>query len=149
MQKIIFALTLLLFGASSFGQQPTGNTVPKVETDYLKKSKNQKTAAWILLGGGTIMMITGGVIWSNAVEENTDPNDPWGPILAPVTTTKGTGLIFAGLLVSVGSIPLFIASGKNRRRAASLSFDSMMTPQIRNSSLVYIPMPAVSIKINL
>jgi len=149
MQKAIILITLLLFVIGSFGQQSTTTPAPKPDTDYLQKSKKQKTAAWILLGGATIMMITGGVIWSNAVEENVDPDNPFSPLIAPATTTKGTGLIFAGLLVSAGSIPLFIASGKNRRRAASLSLGNMKTQQIKNSSMVYRPIPAVSLKISL
>jgi len=49
----------------------------------------------------------------------------------------------------LGSIPVFIASSKNERKAASFSFNNMMTPQIKNSSLVYKPIPAVTLKINL
>ena len=149
MKKLTIFITLLLFFTTSFSQQTTGTAAPKVATDYLNKSKKQKTAAWILLGSGIIMVIIAGVIWTDAVEENVDPNNPFSPLIAPATTTKGTGLMVAGLLVTAGSIPLFIASGKNRRKAASLSFINMRTPQIKNSSMVYKPIPSVSLKINL
>jgi hypothetical protein len=131
MKKIILFIQLLQFLIRSFGQQQT-TSAPITKTDYLQKSKSQKTVAWILFGGGTIMMITGVVVMS----EN-------------LFTTKGTGLAVAGLIVSVASIPLFIASGKNKRRAASLSFNNIKTQQIKNSSMVYRPIPTVSIKINL
>ena len=41
--------------AASFCQK-TNDSVQVVKTDYLTRSKNQKTAAWILLGGGTALI---------------------------------------------------------------------------------------------
>jgi len=136
MKKIILLILLLLFLIRSFGQQQTNPTPEKTKADYLKISKNQKTAAWILFGGGSIMLITGSAIFFSGLEE--DFFDP-----------KGEGLMLAGFLVALPSIPLFIASGKNERRAASLSFSNMKTPQIKNSSMVYRPIPALSLKLTL
>jgi hypothetical protein len=51
--KKIFILTMVLaFVGVSFGQQINPEQNWK-ETDYYKKSKKQKTAAWILTGVGT------------------------------------------------------------------------------------------------
>jgi len=47
------------------------------------------------------------------------------------------------------SIPLFIASGKNKRRAASLSVSNIRTQQIKDRSMAYKPIPTGSLKINL
>src|SRR4029078_10019706 len=52
MKKIIILTMLLAFVAASFGQQITPNQDWK-ETNYYKKRKKQKTAAWILTGVGT------------------------------------------------------------------------------------------------
>ena len=41
MKKLTIFITLLLFFITSFGQQSTGTTAPKPNTDYL--SKKQKT----------------------------------------------------------------------------------------------------------
>ena len=100
MKKLIFVILLLLSLIRSFGQQQTSPAPSITKTDYLQKSKNQKTVAWILLGGGTVMMMTGVVI---ASEDILDP------------TPKGGGLVVAGLIVSVASIPFFIASGKKQK----------------------------------
>ena len=78
MKKYFAAALLLLFAFSVFSQDSLKN-----KDYYLQKSKKQKTAALILLGGGTIMTITGVVIMT----EN-------------LFTSKGTGLAVAGLLVS-------------------------------------------------
>jgi len=60
MKKIIAFLTLLIIGMSCFSQQT--DSLQSIKTDYLRKSKNQKTAAWVLLGGGIAMTITGMII---------------------------------------------------------------------------------------
>jgi len=148
MRKLMLTIAMALFFFELFSQQ-TSPAPALTRQDYLKKSKNQKKAAWILLGGGTVMMITGSVIWSNAVEDNVDPDNPLSPLLAPATTTKGTGLVLAGLLVSAGSIPLFIASGKNRRKAAALSFDFQKVHQVQNSAFVNKSLPSLTLKFNL
>ena len=49
MKKIIALLSVAGIARTSFCQK-TNDSVPVVKTDYLAKSKNQKTAAWILLG---------------------------------------------------------------------------------------------------
>jgi fructose-1,6-bisphosphatase len=82
MKKIIFVILLLLSLIRSFGQQQTSPAPSITKTDYLQKSKSQKTAGWILFGGGTAMMITGTVIWINAIEED-------------IFTEKGNGLAVA------------------------------------------------------
>jgi len=51
MKQIIILTMLLAFVAASFGQQITPNQ-NWTETDYYKKSKKQKTTAWVLLGSG-------------------------------------------------------------------------------------------------
>ena len=62
-----------------------------------------------------------------------------------------TGAILGGVgvLLMVGSLPVFIASSKNKRKAVSFSFKNIPIPKIKNSSMVYQSMPAVSIQLNL
>jgi heme/copper-type cytochrome/quinol oxidase subunit 3 len=60
MKKIIMLTMLFAFVTASFGQQITPRQ-DWTETDYYKKSKKQKTAAWILLGSG-VAIFTGGLI---------------------------------------------------------------------------------------
>jgi hypothetical protein len=79
---------------------------------YWEKSKNQKTAAWVMLGGGVGLSIVGIIGLSanyNLFVESTAA-DTYATL-----TLIGTGL-------SLGSIPLFIASGRNARKAIKLSY---------------------------
>jgi hypothetical protein len=50
MKKIMLCTMLLFLTASLFSQQTNPQSLSR--QDYLEKSKKQKTAAWILLGGG-------------------------------------------------------------------------------------------------
>jgi hypothetical protein len=143
MKKSIIYVLLLVLPFVTFSQSTTPD-LPVVKTDYLKKSKNQKTAAWIMLCSGATMVVVGSAVWSNAVEED-------GSILAPYTTTKGTGITVAGLITAAGSIPLFIMSSKNRKRgeAGSAFFKMESLPEIPNGLFTGTSFPAFSMKINL
>ena len=150
MKKLILTIATALFFFESFGQQiDPAPAFPK--QDYLKKSKKQKTTGWILLGGGAALVVIGAVIpkGEEVTPSPLGPFDPYG--IYEVDENDGVKAVFytIGSLSMLASIPFFISSGKNKRRAATLSLNNMRTPQIKNSSLVYRPMPAVSLKINL
>lgn len=145
---ILFAIPSLLFA------QSTQNTLPPVQTDYLKKSKNQKTAAWILLGGGTALMTTGVLL---AVPKATEElsyglNQLFSGEPAPeVDYTVENILVITGVAAMLGSIPLFIASGKNKKKSMNLSTKIKMENAtiFQKQSFVQSSYPALTFKINL
>ena len=141
MKKLIFFLLFLAVSFSSIGQQSTTYT-PEFKIDYLKKSKHQKTAAWILLGSGPVLIIAG-VITASSAEFN----------LFGYTDTyavyQSIGMASAGVLSMLGSIPLFNASSRNKRKGMSLSFKNETAPQIQKSSFVYKSVPSLTLKISL
>jgi len=75
MKKIILFAMLLTLSASSFGQQ-TKPSPDLTKQDYLLKSKKQKKAAKIMLGGGAVLSLTGFII-------------PKGEQTGTTTTTDG------------------------------------------------------------
>ena len=109
-----------------------------MNTNYLQKSKTQKTIAWILLGSGTALIGAGIIVGGNGAEEASF-ND----------ASNGAALIIAGALADIGSIPFFIASAKNKRKALTVSFKNDFVPQLQQSCLVRIPSPTVGITIRL
>jgi len=60
-------------------------------------------------------------------------------------------LATAGVLAAAASIPFFIASGKNKKKARSISTGLKMenVPSLQRASLVNRSYPAVSIKVSL
>ena len=104
-----------------------------------------------MLGSGAALVLTGFIIPKGKSKGVTTGSFYGLPVLVEGYENEGIKAAFGGigLLSMLGSIPFFIASGKNKRKAASLSFNNMRTPQIKNSSMVYKPIPSVSLKINL
>ena len=137
MKKSMIYFLLLALPVTSFCQK-TYDTVPDIKTGYIEKSKNQKTAAWVLLGGGVALIGTGFLV-GNDKEASFDD--------------AFTGALMAGIgvLSTIGSIPLFIASGKNKRRAmGGTTFLKMEDSRmIHNQSFVQTSYPAIALKIKL
>jgi len=124
MKKMIFFLTVSLFTLSSFSQK-LNSTLSK--DDYLQKSRNQNTAGWILLAGGTTVAVVG-IIGFNDVDF--DPRSDSG------TDNVWYGyLVLGGIFADLICIPLFINSAKNKRKAASISFEpkKLLLPQHNTS----------------
>ena len=130
MKKITICIMLVIFSATSFSQQTQPSTSLTRE-EYLKKSKTQKILGFVFLGAGaiTLISVSGG---------NTDFN------------TLGTVVVVGGLL-TVASIPLFIASRRNKRKAknASVSFNFEKIQYIQQSQLSFHTIPAITLKLNL
>lgn len=125
MKKVLFAFLILSISYSAFSQ---------TDSIYLQKSKNQKTGAWILLGIGTGLIVGGNFVG------NTDKS---------TFADAGTGFIMAGVgvLSGLGSIPLFIASKKNKNRASTVGV------KIETNEISYVGFsnqyPALVFKVDL
>lgn len=145
MKRMLF---LMLFFASmiSLQAQPTTTETPSLKTDYLTKSKKQKTAAIVLVAGGGILTSIAAVISTREVVED------FASIFTGEETKKSAAvpiLGIAGLAAMGGSIPLFIAASRNKRKAREVSaFFKMETqPFIHQQSIGRIPFPALSVKL--
>jgi len=143
MKKIIILTMSLAFAATSFGQQTTPNDKWK-ESEYYKKSKRQKTAAWILLGSGVGLFAGGMIAHFNYIQsgEGTVPED--------LGLSTGTYVALGGIIVAGGSIPLFIASSKNKQKAKATSvfIDMENAPLLRGTVFTRQSFPAVGVKIH-
>jgi hypothetical protein len=83
---------------------------------YHTKSKKQRSGAWVLLGLGSALVV-GGLLIGNR-DESSFSDAATGGIMG---IAGGAGM--------VGSIPLFIASSRNRRKALSLTFKNEPSPK--------------------
>ena len=80
---------------------------------YTLKQKRNKTAAWIMLGGGVVMTLVGITLNS---EDEVATMLSLGLVDVP-KSHEGDWLIVLGSATTVGSIPLFTAAAKNKRKA--------------------------------
>ena len=111
---------------------------------YLNKSKNQKTAGYILAGGGGALIIAG-IIVGDGDNNNNDPNElDFGP-----NFDFGMWLVGGGVVSALASIPLFIGSSNNAKKAAtiSISHQKIIIPNWNSHGTVL--QPAISLKVPL
>jgi hypothetical protein len=116
MEKLLI-LIVLLTSQIALGQviEQTNTKSSQELYDYhtLKQQQNKKTA-WILLGSGAAMTVTGFVILTNnsgkiITEIFIDKNSNSG--------TASSLLIIGGGATSLASIPFFISAGKHSKKA--------------------------------
>lgn len=134
MKKIIFCLAVLIVSNSVYSQQ-TNPPATMTKKDYLQKSKNQKTAAWILMGGGLGVTILG--LTNEKSDDNKSDN-----------TGKGVAIVTGLAAISV-STTLFIVATNNKKKGEALSFKMEKAPQLQQGSLVNRYFPALTYKFNL
>ena len=146
MKNVTTILLLLIIAASTFSQQ-TNPSPPLTKHDYLRKSKHEKVAAWSLLGGGAVMGTVGTII--AAEEVVTFIVNPFTPPADEKRFNRGAALILIGSIAVLASIPFFIASSKNKRIAASMSFRNQPLPEIFTNNFVYREIPSLTLKIGL
>ena len=147
MKKVTIISCLLVWVTISFSQQ-ADPPQPVVQKDLLKKSKNQKKAAWILLGAGGAFIITDLIIPRG---ESKGFTGSYYGIPNIVEEYKNDGIKRAfgvtGVVSVLVSIPLFLASGKNKRKAMKMSFKFQKAPQIQNTVKANRTIPSLNLKI--
>ena len=137
--KNIFILCLILASAGkTFSQADTTTPYQPIKADYLKKSKTQKTVAWVLLGAGTAMTIGGVIAARNGVDDS-DPNE----------TLNGAALIVGGIALDITSIPFFIASSKNKQRALTVTLRNEPVPTLVHGGVLPARMPSINLIVKL
>lgn len=116
MKSVLCSILLILFYTAGFSQQ----TKPQnhlTKQDYLHKSKIKKTTAWIILGAGAAVWTTS-LVWDKGEYEGLRYG-LFGDEVYKNDDLK-SALAVTGSLVMLGSIPFFISSRKNKRRAMSM-----------------------------
>jgi hypothetical protein len=122
--QILTATIISFFLLSFFTPSIQAQHIEKTYSDlqlkenqyYSKKHKNQKRTAWILMTSGSVLTI-GGMVGQAA----TATMDLFTILIVQEEPEKinltGTYVAYAGLATMATSIPFFIASGKNKKRA--------------------------------
>ena len=139
MRNIFLSFTLLLLVVKSFCQPPTSHAISK--DYYLKKSKNQNTIGWILLGTGVALKIVG-------IAQKDSVNILFG---GNVKNNDDVAFYILGAVSTVSSIPFFIASAKNKRKAmaATVGFNNQKILFPQQNGLVLKTQPTLILKISL
>jgi hypothetical protein len=149
MKQVIILTLLFAFATASFGQQNVQKQ-PLPQAEYLEKSKKQKKAGSILLAAGAGLIITSFIIPRGELVHD-------GICIGMYCSDKykndgiKSAFFIAGGISALGSIPLFIISGKNKKKAnaASVFIDMENTPVLQLTKIRNQSFPAVHLKIGL
>jgi hypothetical protein len=106
---------------------------------YLEKQSKLNTTAWVLLGIGAAMGVTGTILYENAAHAN-----EWDQV---GNEFGGIFLIAAGSAMVVTSVPIFIRSGYYKRKAMDLSANLKFEPY--QSGVAMKSFPAIGLRISL
>ena len=128
MKNIVLLISGLLMFNFVFSQ-------PKAKEYFTEKSKKQKTTAWILLGTGTAAIITGAIIDNSHKGEE--------------QSYTGGFIEVGGIICTLTSIPFFIGSSKNRKRATTLTINNRRILLPQNNSFGLKTQPSISLHIPL
>lgn len=138
MKKTLLVILLYSFVHAGVAQVNMRDST-RVSDYYFQKSIVQKRTGFNLLGFGAGFLIIGGVL-------SLTTNDP-----LEESSIVGAIMIVGGGLTALASIPFFISSRNNLKKANSMSLGiKLITTDplgMYNSHLSYVP--AVSIKIGL
>ncbi len=116
MKKTVLFSVVICFTIAVAGQAVTDSSnmlkpdAYQLGQAYLKKSKNQNITAWILLSAGGILT-TAGILVGRQDAINSAEN-----LVVPEVYTE-TVLVLSGALAIITSVPFFIISKKNKRKA--------------------------------
>ena len=143
MKKSIILLMHLTFMLKVFSQDTTTHELTRA--DYLRKSKSQKTAAWILLGSGVGMAVAGLSIFK------LDYSIGWGddPTPSHVDNTGSELLLLGGLAGIISGSIMLSSAHKNKQRAAALSFSNQRIPLLQQNGIVSKMQPTIRLRIPL
>lgn len=144
MKIIILFLTLLCCVYSSFSQSGTAREI--AAGDYSLKSKKQNKTGMILLVGGAAFVATAFII---------PKGDPTGELALPYFQEEfenddiKASFAVAGVAAMLTSIPFFISSHKNKKRAAktSVSFNNQRIDYLRQNMFVRGAQATLSFKL--
>jgi hypothetical protein len=131
MRKMI-ALVILFFFISKVALCQVGPNA-----SYLQKSKAQKRAAWIYLGGGLVTSVVGLSLINLAGSADGDVNN-----------TPGAILFFSGVTATIISIPMFALATKNKRKAVAVNIITEHVPVMTLKRVREKSHPAVAVRIS-
>jgi hypothetical protein len=135
----------------STGSTVFGLRIPVLRLEIqpmLRTPPNWWEVAWVLLGGGATLVLTGIIIPKGEI---TNPDCVFCPEEKIEYKNDGikSTLGLTGVLSMIGSIPFFIASKKNNKRAMSFAFKNETATQLVKNNLVCRPLPSLNLKISL
>ncbi len=116
MKKILSLFLLLTCGMITWGQQTPDRNVQAEKEKYLRKSRMQKTVAWVLVGAGAVCLA------APALDGSSGQNEEGGWFnFSGLERTLDAYAYVTGAVLVAGGVGLFIGAANNKKKAAAIS----------------------------
>ena len=121
MKKVITLVTLVALSSQCFSQLASTDSLA---TNYLQKGKNQKTLAWVMLGGGVGLIVQAGAV-AEPIQYNICLFCENQPLVKQRNDALPTTLAITGLVSILASIPMFVVAHHTKTKASSIGFKQL------------------------
>ena len=141
MKKIITLFIAVLFSMQLVSAQKIDTSIYHSPQDlhnfYWQKHKTNQIVGWSCLGGGLALATIGAITLTEHLQINIGPG-PGAP-----KNTRGEFPFFFGTATALASIPFFISSSRNKRRAKlalkseNVSFGNKIINQLNYAAIAF------------
>jgi hypothetical protein len=119
--KLIFSSLFLMFFSfqiiqSQVIESTTDNSSQELFDYHTLKQKNNKTTAWIMLGGGVVITMAGLMVNSAVNSADKAVTALTLGLIDGEPEHRGDWMIYVGSAATIASVPFFISAGKNKKR---------------------------------
>jgi len=121
-----------------------------VKTDYLSKSKKQRTAGWILTGTGAAMTFAWIILeMADVVEEAalTFPAVMFGAEPPDTHSKNRSALLITGTAMMLTGTTFLVISRINKKKALSMSFINETSQQLRYNTVMNTSVPSFRLRL--
>jgi|SRR6185436_13231131 len=142
MKKITVLSFALIIAFRLFSQETQPAEHKPVNTDYLKKSKNQRKAGRILTITGASLMtagLIGAMVETSAVVIGAEKPESAFQV--------SSAILFTGTATLVTGVTFLIIAKKNKKKALSMTFINEPSQQLRYNTVMNTSVPSVRLRL--
>ncbi len=121
-----------------------------IRTDYLAKSKWQRTTGWILTGTGMAVTTIGlMLVIGDALEEATFTitSIMWGEVKPDSHPNNRGAIMLTGTAMMLTGTTFLIISRMNKKKALSMSFINETSQQLRYNTVMNTSVPSIRLRL--
>ena len=148
MKKLLSFIVLTIVSFHLYSQEMQPVEYKPVKTDYLAKSKKQRTVGWILTGTGTVATGFGFVMLMKDFGEGFGYALSMGAGEPPENNSDVDDVLYwSGLAMLATGITFLSIAKKNKRKALSMSFINESSQQLRYNTVMNTSVPSVRLRL--
>ena len=148
MKKLFSLIVLIIVSFHLYSQEMQPVEYKPVKTDYLAKSKKQRTVGWILTGTGTVATSIGFVLIMKDLGEGIGYALSMSAGEPPENNSDAAVVLYgSGLAMLATGITFLSIARYNKKKALSISFINEPSQQLRYNTVMNTSVSAVRLQL--